>query len=166
MTTVEVFAPTWCPAAYVPHEDEPEACHFAADVDWLAAHGVTVVRATLSEQPGRFVEHDAVRFLMNVLGPAVLPLVMVDGFLRWHGSFPTRDQLAAWTGVESELAAERVEVAMAAGSSTPGTDGRPAPSAQAPGVLEAAARDAVAALDRFVGRGAPQPVATALLHAS
>ena len=98
--------------AGVPHDDEPEACHFAADVEWLAAHGVTVVRATLSEQPGRFVEHDAVRFLMNVLGPAVLPVVLVDGFMRWHGSFPTRDQLAAWAGVDAELAAERAEAAV------------------------------------------------------
>ncbi|WP_199421679.1 arsenic metallochaperone ArsD family protein [Actinotalea solisilvae] len=176
MTTVEVFAPTWCPAAYVQHDDEPEACHFAADVEWLAAHGVTVVRATLSEQPGRFVEHDAVRFLMNVLGPAVLPVVLVDGFMRWHGSFPTRDQLAAWAGVDAELAAERAEAAVvheqqAASEASPAAATGPATAASgvpaASGVLEAVARDAVAALDRFVtGHGGVQPVPSSLLHAS
>lgn len=148
MPTVEVFAPSWCPA-YVEHDDEPEACRFAADVDWLAAHGIAVVRATLSEQPGRFVEHDAVRFLMNVLGPSVLPVVLVDGFMRSHASYPTREQLAAWAGVEAELAEERAETALAHPHHVNGSGTAPASDV---GATErgTTALDAVAALERFV----------------
>ncbi|MBX9244107.1 arsenic metallochaperone ArsD family protein [Actinotalea ferrariae] len=148
MTTVEVFAPTWCPAAYVEHDDEPEACHFAADVEWLAAHGVDVVRATLSGQPGRFVEHDAVRFLMNVLGPAVLPVVLVDGRMRWHGSYPTREQLAEWGGVQEQLARERAETALAVDLHPT----RPDTGAEtlAPADVEGDPRVAIAALGAFV----------------
>lgn len=148
MTTLEVFAPSWCPAAYLEHDDEPEACRFAADVEWLAAHGVQVDRATLSDQPGRFVEHDAVRFLMNVLGPAVLPVVLVDGLMRWHGSYPSREQLAEWGGVQEELARERAETALA-------TELHPLPDGTAAGThtpdgAEDGAHQAIAALGDFV----------------
>ena len=102
MSTLEVFAPTWCTASDV-HDGESEACRFAADVEWLRAHGVPVVQATLDEAPGRFVEHDAVRFLMNVLGADVLPVILVDGLMRSHGTYPSRETLAEWAGVDLEL---------------------------------------------------------------
>ena len=106
MTTLEVFAPTWCTASYVEHDGETEACRFAADVEWLRAHGVEVVQIALCDEPGRFVEHDAVRFLMNVLGPEVLPVILVDGLMRSHGTYPSRETLATWAGVEPELELE------------------------------------------------------------
>ena len=102
MSTLEVFAPTWCTASYV-HDGESEACRFAADVEWLQAHGVPVDHATLAEEPGRFVAHDAVRFLMNVLGADVLPVILVDGLMRSHGTYPSREKLAEWLGVDLEL---------------------------------------------------------------
>ena len=105
MTTFEIFAPRWCSASYLEHDGETEACRFATDVEWLVARGVPVVRATLSEHPGRFVEHDAVRFLMNLMGADVLPVILVDGVMRSHGTYPPRETLAAWAGVELEEAA-------------------------------------------------------------
>ncbi len=169
MPTVEVFAPTWCPAAYVEHDDEPEACRFAADVEWLAAHGVPVVRATLSDQPGRFVEHDAVRFLMNVFGPAVLPVVLVDGFMRSHGTYPTRDQLAAWADVEPALAEERAHAALVHESAHhEAPEHSAAASDEGHTEEDTLVRDAVAALERFVIGGSaadasvPEPAPTHL----
>lgn len=103
MMTLEVFAPRWCTASYVEHDGEAEACRFTADVEWLQAHGVPVVLATLTGEPGRFVEHDAVRFLMNLMGTDVLPVILVDGVMRSHGTYPSRETLASWAGVEIEL---------------------------------------------------------------
>ena len=99
MTTLEVFAPDWCTAPHVAQDSDPEACRFARDVEWLRARGVEVRLATLTRSAARFVEHDAVRFLMNVLGRDVLPVLLVDGVMRSHRTYPTREQLAGWTGV-------------------------------------------------------------------
>lgn len=101
MTTLEVFAPLTCA---LPHEvavgDDEAACRLTVDLQWLADQGVPVTHATLSDEPGRFVERDAVRFLMTILGTDVLPVILVDGLLRSHGRYPDRDELAAWTGVD------------------------------------------------------------------
>lgn len=101
MTTIEVFAPLTCA---LPHDvavgDDEAACRLTLDLQWLADQGVPVTHATLSDEPGRFVEHDAVRFLMTILGTDVLPVILVDGLIRSHGRYPDRDELAAWAGVE------------------------------------------------------------------
>lgn len=103
MTTLEVFAPDSCA---LPHEvavgEDEAACRLTVDLQWLAEHGVRVSRATLLDQPGRFVEHDAVRFLMTILGHDVLPVILVDGLIRSHGRYPDRDELAGWTGVSPD----------------------------------------------------------------
>lgn len=103
MTTLEVFAPVSCA---LPHEvavgEDEAVCRLTVDLEWLAGRGVRVTRATLSDQPGRFVEHDAVRFLMTILGAEVLPVILVDGLIRSHGRYPDRDELASWTGVDPE----------------------------------------------------------------
>lgn len=106
MTTLEVFAPLTCA---LPHEvavgDDEAACRLTVDLQWLADQGVPVTHATLSDEPGRFVERDAVRFLMTILGTDVLPVILVDGVMRSHGTYPPRETLAAWAGVELEEAA-------------------------------------------------------------
>lgn len=101
MTTLEVFAPVSCalPHEVTAGEDEAD-CRLTVDLRWLADQGVPVTHATLSDEPGRFVEHDAVRFLMTILGPEVLPVILVDGLIRSHGRYPDRSELAAWTGVD------------------------------------------------------------------
>jgi hypothetical protein len=110
MSTLEVFAPRLCSVAFVHRDEEPEGCRLAADLEWVAAHGVVVRPVTLTEHPKSFVEHDAVRFLMNVLGADALPIVLVDGLIRSHGTYPDREQLAAWAGLEGELEQDVVEV--------------------------------------------------------
>jgi predicted nucleic acid-binding Zn ribbon protein len=63
-----------------------------------------VTVTTLTDEPARFVEHDAVRFLMNVLGREVLPVVLVDGVMRAHRICPDREQLAGWVGLDHHVA--------------------------------------------------------------
>lgn len=104
MTTIEVFAPLTCAR---PHEvavgDDEAACRLTVDLQWLTDQGVPVTHATLSDEPGRFVEHDAVRFLMTILGTDVLPVILVDGLIRSHGRYPDRRELAAWAGLDAEV---------------------------------------------------------------
>lgn len=104
MTTLEVFAPLTCAR---PHEvavgDDEAACRLTVDLQWLTDQGVAVTHASLSEEPGRFVEHDAVRFLMTILGTDVLPVILVDGLIRSHGRYPDRRELAAWAGLDAEV---------------------------------------------------------------
>jgi arsenite-transporting ATPase len=104
MTTLEVFAPLTCA---LPHEvavgDDEAACRLTVDLQWLADQGVSVTHASLSDEPGRFVEHDAVRFLMTILGTDVLPVILVDGLIRSHGRYPDRRELAGWAGLDAEV---------------------------------------------------------------
>ena len=99
MTTVEVFDPAMCCSTGVcgPAVD-PALAQFAADLEWLAACGVAVSRATVSQEPARFVAAVPVRDAMAAQGEAALPAVLVDGQLRSTGRYPGRSELAEWAG--------------------------------------------------------------------
>src|SRR5665648_904953 len=78
---------------------DPTLPRFAADVDWLEHQGVAVDRATLSQEPVKFVTNDLVREALQTEGADVLPMVLVDGVVRSKGRYPNGDELAEWTGV-------------------------------------------------------------------
>jgi AhpD family alkylhydroperoxidase len=100
MTTIRVFDPAMCCSTGVcgPSVD-PELVRFAADLDWLKAQGVSVERFNLAQQPGAFVDDTAVRAVLDTKGEAGLPLVEVSGRVMTSGVYPSRDELAAWTGI-------------------------------------------------------------------
>ena len=101
MATVEIFDPAMCCSTGVCGTDvDPTLARFAADVDWLATQGVRVERATLAQEPGKFVANDVVRRVLEVLGTDALPAIVVDGALKSTGAYPAREQLAAWAGVD------------------------------------------------------------------
>lgn len=100
MATVQIFDPAMCCSTGVcGTEVDPALSRFAADVEWLVARGVRVDRATLSQEPGKFVENVPVREALQRGGTAALPAVVVEGELRCTGDYPSREQLAAWAGV-------------------------------------------------------------------
>ncbi len=100
MATVEIFDPAMCCSTGVCGTDvDPTLARFAADVDWLAAQGVRVERATLAQEPGKFVANDVVRRALEVLGTDALPAIVVDGALKSTGAYPAREQIAAWAGI-------------------------------------------------------------------
>jgi AhpD family alkylhydroperoxidase len=80
---------------------DPQLVRFAADLDWLHAQGVSVERFNLAQQPGAFAGDAAVRAALESDGEAALPLVKVDGAVKSRGEYPSRDELAAWAGVEA-----------------------------------------------------------------
>lgn len=105
MTTIRVFDPAMCCSTGVcgPSVD-PELVRFAADLAWLKAQGVSVERFNLAQQPGAFVDDKAVRAVLDTKGEAGLPLVEVGGLVMTSGMYPSRDELAAWTGIGGRTA--------------------------------------------------------------
>ena len=100
MTSMLVFDPAMCCSTGVcgPAVD-PRLSRFAADLDWLKGQGVAVERFNLSHEPARFVADDSVKSALEDKGEAALPLVKVNGEVKSVGTYPTRDELAAWAGV-------------------------------------------------------------------
>lgn len=98
--TVLVFDPAMCCSTGVcgPAID-PRLIQFAADLEWLGECGVSVQRFNLAQQPGAFVEHAAVKQALETQGETALPLIVVDGQLKSTGTYPSRAELADWTGV-------------------------------------------------------------------
>ncbi len=100
MTTLEVFDPPMCCSTGVcgPSVD-PVLSRFAADLEWLAGQGVAVTRATLSQEPDRFIACAPVRDELNRVGSHALPALVVDGRLRSTGRYPSRLELGEWAGL-------------------------------------------------------------------
>lgn len=106
MTTVHVFDPAMCCSTGVcgPSVDA-QLVRFAADLDWLKTQGVAVERFNLSQQPAAFAGDATVKQALEARGEASLPLVKVNGEVKCSGTYPSREQLAAWAGVASSSAA-------------------------------------------------------------
>ena len=124
MTVVQVFDPAMCCSTGIcgPTVD-PKLVRFAADLDWLKSHGVSVDRVNLAQQPAAFAADADVRRELEAKGEDALPLVKVDGTVRSVGSYPTRGALAEWAGVAapspslfSEQVAELVAIGAAIAS--------------------------------------------------
>lgn len=100
MTRVQVFDPAMCcssgtcgPAV------NPILPQFAADLDWLKSQGVQVARYGLSQQPDAFAQAEAVHRALSSEGTECLPLVLVNGQIVSRGTYPTREELASFTGL-------------------------------------------------------------------
>jgi hypothetical protein len=120
MAVVRVFDPPMCCSTGVcgPSVD-PELARFSADLDWLKKQGVQVERFNLSQQPGAFVSHAAVREALTARGNECLPLVVVDDRIAVEGAYPTRDTLAALAGVVvRKLATAPAQASACCGPST------------------------------------------------
>lgn len=97
--TVEVFDPSMCCSTGVcgPSVD-PVLPRFAADLEWLAQQGIRVTRHNLAQEPAAFAAAPAVQAALTERGTECLPLIMVDGRVVSQGVYPTRAELAGWTG--------------------------------------------------------------------
>jgi AhpD family alkylhydroperoxidase len=121
MTRVQVFDPPMCCSTGVcgPQVD-PLLPRFAADLEWLRTQGVEVERYNLAQQPKAFVDTAVVKQALQAEGEKCLPLVLLEGEIVSRGRYPSRDELAALSGVEfiaaGSLYTHRVEelVAIAA----------------------------------------------------
>ena len=101
MMTVEVFDPAMCCSTGVcgPTVD-PELARFEADLRWLATQGAKVTRYNLAQEPGEFVGRPVVAAMLASGGEDALPIVLVDGKVRFSGIWPSRADLAAPLGIK------------------------------------------------------------------
>ncbi len=119
MMDVRVFDPAMCCSTGVcgPSVD-PQLARFSADLDWLKAQGVAVSRFNLAQQPGAFADDAAAKAALETKGEAGLPLVKVNGQVKSSGAYPSRDELAAWAGVNVSAPAPK---AASGGCCSPGS---------------------------------------------
>lgn len=65
------------------------------DLRWAEGQGASVARHNLTSDPEAFVANPKITGLMQAFGENALPVLVIDGEIRIHGRYPTRDQLAA-----------------------------------------------------------------------
>jgi hypothetical protein len=118
--TIQIFDPAMCCSTGVcgPSVDQ-KLVRFASDLHWLANHGVRVERFNLSQEPQAFAANERVRSELHDGGNECLPLIMVDGAVVSRGLYPSREHLAAFTGLSEQFASEAP----------------PAPASALPGIL-------------------------------
>jgi len=106
MKTIQVFDPALCCSSGVCGTDvDQKLVDFSADVDWAKQQGATIERFNLAQQPMAFADNAAVKGLLERSGEAALPITLVDGEVAFAGRYPSREDLARWTGVAASAAA-------------------------------------------------------------
>ncbi len=103
MSKLQVFDPAMCCSTGVcgPSVD-PNLPRFAADVEWLKTKGVEVERYNLAQEVAEFTGNPTVKSTLNTKGTKCLPLILVNGEIVAEGAYPTRRDLAKFTGVQYE----------------------------------------------------------------
>lgn len=115
MKTLQIYDPAMCCSTGVcgPSVDE-KLVKLAADVAFLKSKGVTVERFNLAHQPDAFTANPIV---MDEMGAEAehLPIFLVDGELKAKATYPCRNELAGWFGLEAGTSSEkpRTELMMA-----------------------------------------------------
>jgi AhpD family alkylhydroperoxidase len=68
-------------------------------LDWLRRQGIDVRRHNLTQEPVAFTQNLDVKRLIDDLDVAGLPVILLDGKVMQHGSYPSRNELAGWLGL-------------------------------------------------------------------
>jgi hypothetical protein len=99
MSKVQIFDKAMCCSTGVcgPQVD-PVLPRFAADLDWLQTQGHEVDRFNLAQDPAQFARNPVVQKMLADEGVDCLPLVLVDDRVISRSEYPSRDNLALWTG--------------------------------------------------------------------
>ena len=100
MATLQIFdKPLCCSSGVCGADVDPALVTFSADLQWLERQGVQVRRINPAHQPSLFAANELVREELKKHGNNCLPLVVVNDAVVSRGIFPSRNQLAGWTGV-------------------------------------------------------------------
>lgn len=105
MSKVQIFDRAMCCSTGVcgPQVD-PALPRFAADLDWLRSQGHQVDRYNLAQEPGQFASNQVVQNMLAEAGVECLPLILVDERVVSRGEYPSRSNLALWTGTTQKKA--------------------------------------------------------------
>lgn len=101
MSKVQIYDKAMCCSTGVcgPQVD-PVLPKFAADLEWLASQGHAVTRFNLSQNPAEYASNETVRQMLANEGVECLPLVIVEDRIVSRSEYPSRENLAMWTGTE------------------------------------------------------------------
>lgn len=100
MKNIEIYDPAMCCSSGVCGTDvDPTIVQFAGDLAWLKEHGIEARRFNLAQEPLAFAKNALISEALQLQGNACLPLVLVDGIIVTRSIYPTREQLAALTGL-------------------------------------------------------------------
>lgn len=102
MKKIEVFEAAAPCEATAPDADRQRA-GFAADVDWARQRGAQIERFNLAQQPDAFADNPIVQGFLENSGQQALPLVLVDSAFALAGRYPTRAELARWSGIAARV---------------------------------------------------------------
>lgn len=103
MSNVQIYDKAMCCSTGVcgPQVD-PVLPRFAADLDWLKSQGHSVTRFNLSQEPDEYVKNEQVKQMLAEEGVECLPLVIVDERVVSRSEYPSRENLALWTGTTTK----------------------------------------------------------------
>ncbi len=103
MSKLQVYDPAMCCSTGVcgPSVD-PILPRFAADLEWLKSKGVEVERYNLAQDLAAFAANPTAKQVLSSQGTKCLPMVLVDGRVVSQSDYPTREDLANFTGVPYE----------------------------------------------------------------
>ena len=103
MRKIEVYDPALCCSTGVcgPTPDDSLVA-FSADADWAKQQGASIVRFKLAQQPLEFANNSIVKSFLERSGPEALPLILLDGEIALAGRYPSRSELAAWSGLKHD----------------------------------------------------------------
>jgi len=120
MPTIEIYDPPMCCSSGVcGPEPDPQLIRFSADLDWLRRQGSEVRRYNLVQEPAAFAANIEVKKLLESADGDGLPVVVVDGKVMGHGSYPSRSELAQWAGVPDTGEVEDAHTDLESGLVTP-----------------------------------------------
>lgn len=106
MATIRVYEPALCCNTGVCGDDVDQSLvTFTADLAYLTEAGADITRHNLANDPMAFAQDETVRTFLKVAGSEGLPLTTVDGITVLTGTYPTRDQLTRFAGIEATNAA-------------------------------------------------------------
>lgn len=101
MKTIEVFDPAMCCSTGVcGPTPEKDLVVFAGVLEMLKKEGVEVRRFNLAQEPMAFVGNAEVKSILDKDGEEGLPLVFVDGTLRFCGKYPSEAELSGESAAE------------------------------------------------------------------
>ena len=105
MSIVHIYdKPMCCSTGVCGPQVDPVLPRFAADLEWLKRHGHQISRFNLAQQPDEFIRNSMVQELLEREGMDCLPLVIVDECVVSRSGYPTREDLALWTGTQMSSA--------------------------------------------------------------
>ena len=99
MSKVQIYdKPMCCSTGVCGPQVDPMLPRFASDLEWLKSHGHQVHRFNLAQQPQEFTTNGQVQQLLESEGVDCLPVVIVDDRVVSRSEYPSRKNLAFWTG--------------------------------------------------------------------